>query len=340
VQLRRFRFILVCLLLLAAGAAMAGVFKMKDGSQITGDPISMTENGVEIKQSDGTVSARQPFEAFASEGLKALMAAAKTPHDKALLQPLVESLPEETAKAQELVVKPVETPLRPTQNVGIFALFGSPLGWMLLLVLYGANIFAAYEIALFRKQPVKTVCGLAAVPFFGVLSPIAFIAMPPKAAPPEPEEAAPVAVPLAEGEAPPAGAPAVATSTRPASNPGRAPIHMQGVSSGATAAEETAPAAPARDLPAPVVFTRGEFTFNRRFFETKFAGFFRAIRTEAEKDLVLFFKTNRGNFVGRRITNITPNELYLQTFNNEATADEMIPFIEVMEVQIRHKDAE
>lgn len=318
---------------------MAGVFKMKDGSQITGDPISMNENGVEIKESDGTVSPRQPFEAFASAGLKALMAAAKTPHDKALLQPLVESLPEETAKAQELVVKPVETPSRPTQNIGIFAIFGSSLGWMLLLVLYGANIFAAYEIALFRKQPVKTVCGLAAIPFFGVLSPIAFIAMPPKAAPPEPEQAAAAAVPLPEGEAPPAGAPAAA-SNRPAAPPGRAPIHMAGVSPVTTGEEETAPLAPARDLPAPIVFTRGEFTFNRRFFETKFAGFFRAIRTEAEKDLVLFFKTNRGNFVGRRITNITPNELYLQTFNNEATADEMIPFIEVMEVQIRHKDAE
>jgi hypothetical protein len=43
--------------------------------------------------------------------------------------------------------------------------------------------------------------------------------------------------------------------------------------------------------------------------------------------------------VGRRIIRITPNELYLQVFKNEATADEMIPFSEISEVQIRHKDS-
>jgi hypothetical protein len=92
-------------------------------------------------------------------------------------------------------------------------------------------------------------------------------------------------------------------------------------------------------VPEPIIFARGEYSFNRRFFETKFPGFFRAIRAEAEKDLVLLLKTSRGDFVGRRVTRITPNELYLQIFNNDATADEMIPFNEVMEVQIRHKDA-
>jgi hypothetical protein len=112
---------------------------------------------------------------------------------------------------------------------------------------------------------------------------------------------------------------------------------MPGV--GASETEVQAAPPPPSALSEPIVFQRGDFTFNRRFFETKFPGFFRAIRAEAEKDLVLFFKTSRGNFVGRRITNITPNELYLQVFNNNVTADEMIPFIEVMEVQIRHKDA-
>jgi len=87
-----------------------------------------------------------------------------------------------------------------------------------------------------------------------------------------------------------------------------------------------------------VVFKRGEFSFNRRFFETKFAGFFRVVPSEAEKDLVLVFTAARGQFVGRRIMRITPNELYLQVFNNNASADEMIPFVEIAEVQIRHKD--
>jgi hypothetical protein len=91
-------------------------------------------------------------------------------------------------------------------------------------------------------------------------------------------------------------------------------------------------------LPAPVVFHRGEFSFNRRFFETKLAGFFRLVPGEAQKDLVVYIQASRGEFVGRRITKVTPGELYLQVFKNDATADEMIPFVEILEVQIRHKD--
>jgi hypothetical protein len=329
--MRRFGFILICVLVIAAYAAHAATFRLSDGSQIVGDPISLSENGVVFKEGDGTVSQRLSWDKFTPEALKGLMAQAKTPHDRALLQPLVENLPEETTKLQEIVVDPVPTPERPTRNIGLFAIFGSPMGWMILLILYGTNIFAAYEIAVYRQQPIKTVCGLAAVPFFGILSPIAFIAMPAKQAPPEIEEAAPAAV--AEAQVPADAAAPAAHTGRSSQTPSRAPISMASV----THAPEAPP--PAAALPEPVVFARGEFTFNRRFFETKFPGFFRAIRAEAEKDLVLFFKTSRGNFSGRRITNITPNELYLQVFNNDVTADEMIPFIEVMEVQIRHKDA-
>jgi len=329
--MRRFGLILVCVLAIAAGVATAGTYKLTDGTQIVADPISLTENGVVFKQPDDTLLPRVSWDKLTPEALKALYAQAKTAHDRALLQPLVENLPEDVAKLKDLVVKPVETPERPTQHLGLFAIFGSSVGWMIVLVLYGANIFAAYEIAQYRRQPISTVCGLAAVPFFGVLSPIVFIAMPTKAPPPEMVEAAP---PAAAEEGVPASAPAAQTS-RAAAAPNRAPIAMPGAE--ATPEPEVPP--PGASLPEAIVFARGEFTFNRRFFETKFPGFFRAIRTEAEKDLVLLLKTNRGDYVGRRITRITPNELYLQIFNNNVTADEMIPFIEIMEVQIRHKDA-
>jgi len=330
--MRRFGWILVCALVIAAGAATAGTYKLADGTEIDGEPISLTEDGVVFKQSDDTVLQRLSFDKLTPEAWRALYAQAKTPRDRALLQPLIDNIPAETAKLKELVVKPVETPERPTQHVGLFAIFGSSVGWMIVLVLYGANIFAAYEIAKYRGQPISMVCGLAAVPFFGVLSPMIFIAMPSKAPPPEMQETAPPA-PAEEG-APVAAEPA-AYASRAAAAPSRAPIAMPGAEA-APVPEASPPAAP---LPGAIVFSRGEYTFNRRFFETKFPGFFRAIRAEAEKDLVLMLKTSRGDFVGRRITRITPNELYLQIFNNDVTADEMIPFIEVMEVQIRHKDA-
>jgi hypothetical protein len=117
----------------------------------------------------------------------------------------------------------------------------------------------------------------------------------------------------------------------------------------ATAACRAAPAVPgsldpsagapaAEELPAPVVFQRGDYLFNRRFFETKLAGFFRVVLGEADKDLRVCIHSSRGDFVGKRITRVTPSELYLQVFKDSATADEMIPFVEILEVQIRHKD--
>jgi hypothetical protein len=54
--------------------------------------------------------------------------------------------------------------------------------------------------------------------------------------------------------------------------------------------------------------------------------------------MVIHIKSGRGDFTGRRITRITPAELCLQVFHDNATADEMIPFVEILEVQIRHKD--
>jgi hypothetical protein len=92
------------------------------------------------------------------------------------------------------------------------------------------------------------------------------------------------------------------------------------------------------ELPAPVIYKRADFSFNRRFFETKLTGFFRVVLSEADKDLLVHIKSNRGDYVGKRIPRITQTELYLQIFKDDATADEMIPFTEIMEVQVRHKD--
>jgi hypothetical protein len=53
--------------------------------------------------------------------------------------------------------------------------------------------------------------------------------------------------------------------------------------------------------------------------------------------MVVYIKSSRGEFTGSRIVRYTPTELYLQISRENATADEMIPFIEILEVQIRPK---
>jgi hypothetical protein len=322
--MRRIVITLICWLAMVASVATAGTFPLTDGSKIVGSPDSITDKGVVFALENGDFSPRIEWDRFSPESLKELLAEAKTDADRARLEPMVESIPQEVAKRKEIVIKPFQPPDRPKRGAGIFALFGSPVGWMILLVLYGGNLFAAYEVSIYRRQPMATVCGLAAIPFFGVLSPIIYGSMATRI--PPVETSAPE-MPVEEGAASPESA---GIQSAPTSS---------GAPRGYASAPSAAPAAAAPTLPEPIVFQRGEFSFNRRFFETKFAGFFRVIPSEAEKDLVLVFKSSRGQFSGRRISRITANELYLEVVNNNASAEEMIPFAEIAEVQIRHKDS-
>ena len=93
------------------------------------------------------------------------------------------------------------------------------------------------------------------------------------------------------------------------------------------------------EVPESQVFQRGKFTFNRRFFETKFPGFFGVVRREADQDLVLFVKTMRGEFVVQRIVRIAQDDVHFQIVKNEASCEEMVPFAEIQEIQLKHKDA-
>jgi len=96
--------------------------------------------------------------------------------------------------------------------------------------------------------------------------------------------------------------------------------------------------APAAGPGAPQIFQRGQFTFNRRFFETKFSGFFAMIRRESEKNLMLTVKTGRGLFVVERITRIATNEMHVEVAQGTAKQEIMVSFSEIVEVQLKSKD--
>jgi hypothetical protein len=311
----------------------AGSYTLLNGEVLSGDPVSFNETGLIVKKSDGSFSARTPWEKFSQDSLKFLKGEAQTPKEKDFIDPFIEDSAQNETKRREIVIKEVAKPTRPTGNVGLSASFSSPIFILIFFILYLANLYAAYEIAFFKNRPPSLICGISAVaPFIG---PIVFLCIPgipdptgsqtlvEQMAPPKPEEvpAQEEIVPETHGEIP------VAENVSPASHHPKLKL----------AHEEPAPAAPV--LPAPIVFRRGEFSFNRRFFETKMPGFFRVVPGEAEKDMVLVVKAARGEFTGKRITNVTQNELFLQVFKEEATHDEMIPFNEIQEVRIRHKDA-
>ncbi len=96
------------------------------------------------------------------------------------MEPLVDTTGIGSTKRRDINVKPVQLPERPVHTAGVMGLFFSPVGWFLMLVLYGATIFAAFEWAMYRGHPRNMVCGLAAIPFLGVLSPVLFLVIPPK----------------------------------------------------------------------------------------------------------------------------------------------------------------
>jgi hypothetical protein len=127
--------------------------------------------------------------------------------------------------------------------------------------------------------------------------------------------------------------------------PEEAPLEMAPATDEAPVVTEEAPAAPAEEQPAKpaapeiLVFPRGQFTFNRRFFETKFAGFLKLVPGEAERDKVIHVKSARGEYTGHRLAKVDQNELFLQVRKGNATEDVMIPFNEIFEVQVKPKDA-
>ena len=194
----------------------------------------------------------------------------------------------------------------------------------MMLLLYGANIYAGFEIAIFRAQSPLLVCGLSAVPLLGFVAPIVFLCLPTnvkEAAPAvETVPAEPTVVPgaRAEGEV----------------NPmlGEGVAHPSGLKLAHTEEKKST-------LPETITYQRGQFTFNRRFFETKFPGFFGVVRREAERDMVLVIKSSRGEYATQRISRIAANDLHVQVQRGAATEEVMVPFQEIKEIRLKHKDA-
>ena len=304
----------LCGLFIAVGA---DTFPLTDGTSVTGDVISYDDHGVVFRLNVDKYSPRVPWTKFSQDALKQLE---KNPKIRPLAEPFIETAPaEERTKKAEVKVHDVSRLELPPKQSLFGALFSSSVGLVVLMLIYAANIFAGYEIAVVRSRPIALVMGVAVV--LPILGPIIFLAMPVRVEAPEPVATPPEAAPH--------------TFTVPgAPQPVTAGIHIveaswQGQSS----------AAPAAGPGAPQIFQRGQFTFNRRFFETKFSGFFAMIRRESEKNLMLTVKTGRALFVVERITRIATNEMHVEVAQGAAKQEIVVPFAEIVEVQLKPKGA-
>jgi len=303
-----------------AAAAGADTYLLTDGTAMTGDVISYNDNGIVFRTDVDKYSPRIPWTKFSQDALKQL---SKNPKIKPLADPFVETPPVARAKKAAVQVHDVTRLQLPSANQTLIgALFNSSVGLVALMLIYAGNIYAGYEIAVCRSRPIALVMGSAVV--FPLVGPIVFLAMPVREAAPEPaalQTQAPAqtfAVPGAAAPAPPAAA----------------GIHIVEASWQGKSAS-----APAANPNEPQVFQRGQFTFNRRFFETKFSGFFAMIRREADKNLVFSVKTGRANLVVERITRIATNEMHVEVVQGGRKQEVMVPFAEIVEVQIKSKGA-
>jgi hypothetical protein len=305
--------------LLAASGALA--LSMADGTTLTADIVSFNDDGIILRTADEKYTDRLPWLKFSQQGLLQLYENTGNPKVRPFVVPFI--LPRATAAEQppRRAVKINEVSrLDPPAPASIFgALFSSPVTLLALLLVYAANLYAGYEVARYRSKPVELVMGVSAV--LPIAGPAIFLSMMPAPAAAEAADAAPAA-------------PAEMEPHRfavPGSTPQPEDIHI------ATASWQP-PGAGAHNVE-PQVFQRGQFMFNRRFFETRFPGFFGSIRGEDDRYKELVVKATKGEFIVQRITRIGANDAHFEVVKGGVHQEVIVPFADMQEVRVNPKAA-
>jgi hypothetical protein len=319
--------------LLAAGAE---TLQLNDGTAISGDVVSYTDNGIILRRDDDSYTDRLPWLKFSQASLKQL---AQDPKVAPFVLPFIEPPPPPIVSQKQQIIVSEPARLQYFASASLFGgLFSSPVTLLVLLLIYAGNLFAAYEVAIFRYRPVGLVVGTsAALPIIG---PAIFLSM----IPPPVEAAVEEGAVQADGSpAPPAPAPephhyslphmaapaaVVPAAPAPAASEPQEEIHIV---AGGFSGEPPPPPETKTEI-----FQRGQFMFNRRFFETKFAGFFGIIRSEADRGKVLMVKIPATLLTVERISRITANDVHFEVVQGGQRQEIMVPFADIQQIQLKH----
>ena len=303
--MRKFLFLLSLWLVLTASVFAAETLSLTDGTTVAGEIVKFDDNGMMMHTTTDAYTTI-PWAKFSQEAFKQLSA---NPKIKPLVEPFIEPTAADRPPKPEIkaptVTRIIKSPaeLHPSIFGG---LVGSSLGWFILLVIYAANLYAAFEIAVVRGKPIGAAMAISAV--LPVIGPVFFLAQPMKA-------------PTTEEELAAEGAPAAPAPGSPAEE-----IQIASASwSGGSPEEKT---------PQPQVFARGKFTFNKRFIETKFAGYLGEAKGDA-KTFSMEIKTLKETFAVERIMQVGATEAILETPNGQVT----VPFADIQEVKLNPKPA-
>lgn len=301
-------------------SGLAAEFRLITGDVYKGTLAAADKDGLIVRLDSGEYSPRVDWAKLTDETLNQLV---NDPKAKRFVEPFIEPPLEEIKKlssaSKEIAVRqPQRVELPQGGGKGLIAALSAPNSLILLLALYAANLYGAFEIARFKWRPVALVCGLSAV--LPVIGPIIFLLVPKHVVAPQ-ENATEAA--LAEkvvttgGPPPPPDAP-------------------RGGAAAALGLSKSHTGGGGGNDGTPKVFRRGETTFNRRFFETQFQNFFRMVATEADRDLVIDVQAGKSSVVASRISRISANEVHFKTANQQEIG---VNFADITQVTLRHKDA-
>ncbi|HTG44317.1 MAG TPA: hypothetical protein VK633_07275, partial [Verrucomicrobiae bacterium] len=297
--------------------AQAAEYRLNNGDVLKGEAASFNDDGLVVRLDLGGFSPRVPWGKLTQETLKQLQ---QLPPAAEFVEPYIEIPPEVKEKEREKkkIVKVAEPPRvsRAEGRTSFFGALANPLGWTLLGILYLANLYAGMEVARWRGKSLPLVLAVSAVA--PIIGPSLFAALP-TTQPLSDQGVAEEAAPPADGVNPMQQA---------------LPSGMQGSGLGLAAAGQAG--AKGGNPVYSQVYNRSNSTFDRRFFETKFTGFFRVVPSDAEKDLVMSIKTPKQEVLGVRVSRISSNEIHFQT---KQGAEVSVPFAEITEVSVKPKGA-
>ena len=284
-------------------AANADTLTLTDGASFTGEVIKFDDNGLQLRVAEGGYT-NLPWGRFSQESLQQL---AQNPKIKNLVDPFIEPTESQRPPKPEIKVDKVTRMERPANPSVLGGLVKSPLGLFILLVLYAANLYAGFEVAVVRSRPIPQVLGISAV--LPVIGPIIFLALPMKLEAPPEEEIA-----FAPG-----GTAAAAAQ--------RSPEEIQIAEASWKQPEEE------KKLQ-PQIYARGKFTFNKRFMETKFAGFAGVTPAGDAKTFTMEVKTLQATFTVERLAQIGATDVIFETVQRGQVT---VPFGDIQEIRLNPK---
>lgn len=364
-----FQRALAAVLLCLAGVALAADYKLKDGTVMSGEAIGPNDKSVIIRGAEKTYP-RTAWTNFTQEALKEF---AKNPKMRQFVELHIEDAAPPAGAGADLNTPEPAAPKRPPakwsevkdkpqlpETPGLIAgMFTTGVGWFSLAVVYLGIIYAGFEVATYRRRPKQLVMGLSAIPGLGFFAPIAFLCMPAVKTESEtkPNSVALAAAQHAKEEQKAEQKPAfgkkkpglsLGKKSEEGGHAAAAPAGPKPVSTakpGAPAAAAApspvkAPAPPGSPSVEPAVYRRGETNINKRFIETKFAGFFKAVLGPAEKNMWLVWVTaTGGEFWSKRVVSINQTEIVVNCpQEGGGTLDETLQIVEIQEIHLRPQE--